>query len=328
MKRARAERLVFVISLVALMALGAWWSVAMSRAVEQSYAHKRIQLEAETVQPTSEQLAELDAWLKRRRLMVFGEGGLLMMLTAVCCFMLFRLAAEQRRFREQLEAFVGQATHELKTPLAGLRALLQTVQLGRLPAEQLEQAVDLGLRQIDRQERLIQNLLMGHRLRFAEGSLESQRLEPLRLIERLLRERGGVGHRGCAFALNGGAGLGVFADTEGLQTIVENLLENALRYGAETVHVGLDREDENWVRLSVRDDGQGFEPERAEEIFGPFRRAAPDVRGTGLGLPLSRSLAEAMGGTLAGVSAGLGRGAEFTLRLRAADMKGSEDDSA
>ncbi|MDE0882580.1 MAG: ATP-binding protein, partial [Myxococcota bacterium] len=186
----------------------------------------------------------------------------------------------------------------------------------------------LGLRQIDRQERLIQNLLMGHRLRFAEGSLESQRLEPLRLIERLLRERGGVGHRGCAFALNGGAGLGVFADTEALQTIVENLLEIALRYGAETVHVGLDREDENWVKLSVRDDGQGFEPERAEEIFGPFRRAAPDVRGTGLGLPLSRSLAEAMGGTLAGVSAGLGRGAEFTLRLRAADMKGSEDDSA
>ena len=318
MGRARAERWIFVVSLAALMALGSWWAVAMSRAVDQSYAYQLQELKGASAELGSPDREELEAWYDRRRFMVFGEGGLLMLLTAICCLMLFRLAAEQRRFREQLEAFVGQATHELKTPLAGLRALLQTVQLGRMPDEQLTEAVGMGLRQIDRQERLIQNLLMGHRIRFAQGTFHRLSIDLKPLIEGLLRERTGVGDRGCQFALDVADDCAVLADAEALQTILENLLENAVRYGAKVIKVGLARDKERSMIVRVSDDGQGFEPSRAEEIFEPFRRATSEVRGTGLGLPLSRSLAEAMGGTLVGHSDGPGQGAQFSLTLEVA----------
>jgi signal transduction histidine kinase len=315
MRRARAEFYLFAISLAALLALCAWWSVAMSRAVDQSYAYRLEELTGAAAALGSAARAELESWYFRRRLMVFGEGGLLMILTAVCCLMLFRLAAEQRRFREQLEAFVGQATHEMKTPLAGLRALLETVNLGRMPAEQMGEAVALGLRQIDRQERLIQNLLMGHRLRFAEGDFKVQPTLLAPLVERLLRERTGVGDRGCDFVFEGPSGLEALADSEAVQTILENLLENAVIYGAKSVRV-VGAQDGEGVRLTVEDDGNGFASDQSEALFQPYIRGESDTRGTGLGLPLSRSLAEAMQGQLMGSSSGKGKGATFVLNLQ------------
>ena len=248
--------------------------------------------------------------------MVFGEGGLLMLLTAVCCLMLFRLAAEQRRFREQLEAFVGQATHEMKTPLAGLRALLETVGLGRMPPEQMGEAVALGLRQIDRQERLIQNLLMGHRLRFSEGDFKCQPTLIAPLVERLLRERTGVGDRGCDFVFEGSPDVAALADAEAVQTILENLLENAVIYGSNSVRVVAEQAGERII-VRIEDNGNGFAAESSEALFQPYIRGQSDVRGTGLGLPLSRSLAEAMQGQLTGSSPGERQGATFTLSLQA-----------
>jgi signal transduction histidine kinase len=304
-------------SLISLLALVAWWTVLLSRSLDQTYRLKLADLVGAAAELTSVERLALESWYERRQLMVFGEGGLLVIVTAICCLMLVRLAAEQRRYKEQLDAFVGQATHEMKTPLSGLRALLQTIQLGRLPAEQLSDAVSLGLGQIARQERLIQNLLMGHRVRFFEGDFACRLTSVAPLVEVLLRERTGVGDRGCAFELNAPEQSEALADSEALQTILENLFENAVLYGAKSVQVTVVQEGQ-WLEISVKDDGEGFATDRSEAIFEPYMRASSDTRGTGLGLPLSRSLAQAMGGQLTGHSAGKGMGATFTVRLNAA----------
>ena len=322
MRRIRAERLLFVVSLISLLALVAWWTVLMSRSLEQNYAYRVAELSAVASDATHPERVALAAWYERRRLMVYGEGGLLVILTAICCFMLVRLAAEQRRYRQQLEAFVGQATHEMKTPLAGLRALLQTIELGRMPEEQLGDAVRLGLDQIARQERLIQNLLMGHRIRFAQGDFTCRATPVKPLIERLLRERSGAGARGCQFELVEPAQATALADAEALQTILENLFENSVLYGASQVEVSVVREAAQLL-IHVRDNGDGFGPARRDELFEPYTRGSTAARGTGLGLPLSRSLAEAMGGRLDGVSEGEGLGATFTVSLSAATGEGA-----
>ena len=311
----RGERAVFALALTLLIALGAWWAVALGRAFDETY-----QVRLAVLDPVQRALGaasriELDAWHHGRRLMILGEGTLLVLLIAVCAVMLYRLATEQRRVREQLEAFVGQATHEMKTPLAGLRALLQTIRLRRLPAARLDDAVDQGLRQVERQERLIQNMLMGHRVRFARQTFAIA-ATPLRpLVDRLIRERSGVGARGCGFSAVGGEKVLVRADIEAVQTIIENLFENAVRYGATEVRVRLDAAGAR-VHLAVEDNGNGFDPSASETLFAPFRRgASAAIRGTGLGLPLSRELAQAMGGALSGNSKGEGQGATFTLTL-------------
>ena len=317
MRRVRAERFLFVVSLISLMALVGWWTVLLSRSLAQTYALKLADLAGAAAALTSAERMALESWYERRQLMVFGESGLLVIVTAICCLMLVRLAAEQKRYKEQLDVFVGQATHEMKTPLSGLRALLQTIQLGRMPAEQLSDAVRLGLGQIARQERLIQNLLMGHRVRFFEGDFACRLTDVVPLIEVLLRERTGVGDRGCAFECHAPEQSEALADSEALQTILENLFENAVLYGAKTVQVTVERQG-RWLEICVKDDGDGFESDRSETIFEPYMRASSETRGTGLGLPLSRSLAQAMGGQLTGRSAGKGMGATFTVRLIAA----------
>ena len=317
MRRVRAERYLFVVSLMSLMALVAWWTVLLSRSLDQTYALKLADLTGAAAELTSVERIELESWYDRRQMMVFGEGGLLIIVTAICCLMLVRLAAEQKRYKEQLDAFVGQATHEMKTPLSGLRALLQTIQLGRMPEAQLSDAVNLGLGQIARQERLIQNLLMGHRVRFFEGDFACRLTSVAPLIETLLRERTGVGDRGCVFEFRSSGRSEVLADAEALQTILENLFENAVLYGAKTVSVLVEPVD-HYIDIMIRDDGEGFAADRSDAIFEPYMRASSDTRGTGLGLPLSRSLAEAMGGRLSGRSDGEGMGATFTVRLNAA----------
>ena len=317
MRRVRAERFLFVVSLISLLALVGWWTVLLSRSLDQTYALKLADLTGAAAELSSIERIELESWYKRRQFMVFGESGLLVIVTAICCLMLVRLAAEQKRYRQQLDAFVGQATHEMKTPLAGLKALLQTIQLGRMPEDQLDAAVHLGLEQITRQERLIKNLLMGHRVRFLEGDFTCRLTSITPLIERLLRERTGVGDRGCVFELRDPIQSEVLADSEALQTILENLFENAVLYGATMVTVSIEHEDEV-IAIVVRDDGEGFAADRSEAIFEPYMRESSETQGTGLGLPLSRSLARAMGGQLTGRSDGKGKGAVFSLRLKAA----------
>jgi signal transduction histidine kinase len=100
-----------------------------------------------------------------------------------------------------------------------------------------------------------------------------------------------------------------------VQTILENLLENAVIYGAKSVRV-VGAQDGEGVRLTVEDDGNGFASDQSEALFQPYIRGESDTRGTGLGLPLSRSLAEAMQGQLMGSSSGKGKGATFVLNLQ------------
>jgi PAS domain S-box-containing protein len=108
------------------------------------------------------------------------------------------------------------------------------------------------------------------------------------------------------------------ADPAKVQQIVLNLLANAIKFtdpgGSIRVECGLERE---FVTINVTDTGRGIPPDKLEAVFEPFvqlKAGGSTLNGTGLGLPISRRLAEAMGGNLSAKSE-LGKGSTFTLRL-------------
>jgi signal transduction histidine kinase len=108
----------------------------------------------------------------------------------------------------------------------------------------------------------------------------------------------------------------VRADRDGLRVILENLLDNAHKYGGGQVRISAGASDGRW-RLDISDRGRGFAPETAEKLFDIHNRGNGDgvTHGAGLGLAIARTLARRMGGDISARSAGAGQGAVFTVTL-------------
>ncbi len=280
------------------------------------------------VAPTQATVDALHDGYSRKRRMLFGEATLLFVLLAVVVAMLYRLVRSERRFRDETEAFLGRVTHEMKTPLAGIKAVLQTIELGRMPGDQQREMVRSALREVDREEHLIQNLILAQRIRAQSSPLATDHVD----LAELLRQF--HGHRqpfvetsGGVLELEAGEGLAVRGDAPAVRTILDNLVDNAQKYGATRITIRA-LPDGDTVRVEVVDDGMGFDPTRAESLFRPFVRSrderAAARQGTGLGLSISRSLAHGMGGSLRADSGGEGQGATFELRLPAMQTDGGK----
>ncbi len=377
MRRELGYHLLFGTSLLALMALGSWWTVYINRSVELEYDARRQKLASAAelaalrvggmaqapapgpvpwapdleivpaaalpaeaaghvalprrpdlrvrIQPQA--LAELRHKAHRRRLMAVGEGSLLFVLLGVCTVMLYRLVNRERVHARRMQDFVHAVSHEMKTPLAGIKSMLQTFEAGRVPEDQRPRLLALGLREAERLQHTIENVLISGSLRTERYQLELQPLPLHDTLERFVTlRRRFVPDRPEALSLLWELPqpeAAVQADAAALRVILDNLTDNAFKYGGDEPRVRLRvGAGPRGLTLSVEDEGMGFEPHHAEALFEPFRRgdqaASRALAGTGLGLSIARSLARRMGGDLRASSPGPGQGSRFDLSLREA----------
>ena len=227
--------------------------------------------------------------------------------------MLERLEAAQGRLRRSLDEqrrFAADASHELRTPLTALRGDLDLVRSYPLPDDERETVLDEMGASIERMDRTVAGLLG---LARSEGA-DADRAEPVDMDE-LLASLAGRGER--VEISPGAVGAEVMGDPDLVRAIVVNLVENARRHG-ERVDMGLRREGADIV-VTVHDDGPGVAADDRERIFDRFYRA-PTLRGSegsGLGLPIARTAAEALGGSVRLLDTS--PGATFEVRLPAAE---------
>jgi signal transduction histidine kinase len=213
-------------------------------------------------------------------------------------------------------AFVADASHELRSPLAILRAELDVALVGESSPEELRAAVTSAAEETDRLSALAEDLLT--LAQADQGNLPIQR-ELVDLRETLER----VGRRFVQPAREAGAVIEtraspatrVSADPRRLEQALGNLLENALRHGAHTVVLQAERHGRQ-LELRVSDDGPGFPPPFLEVAFERFTRAdrPRTIPGAGLGLSIVRSIARAHGGE-AYISNGAAGGAHVWLSI-------------
>ena len=268
------------------------------------------------VQPTAAAEADVDARYARKRSMLLGEGSLLIGLLVTVIAMLWRLVRAESLFRREMQDFLGRVTHEMKTPLAGIKAVLQTIHAGRMPGDQIQSLTAMALNEADREEHLIQNLLLAQRMRMPDQRLSHEQIDVTALLTRFVQRRQATAPE-HGMHLQAAQGLMATGDSTAIWTILENLADNAQKYGARRIDVGAEAHDAHVV-MRMRDDGMGFAPEMAEKLFMPFVRAkaaTSQAAGTGLGLSLSRALAKRMDGDLSASSDGEGKGATFVFRL-------------
>jgi len=283
--------------------------------------------------PSSQALEALDSRLRRRRAMVHGEGLFLFLLVCVCVAMLFHMLRLERRQSQRMESFLHAVTHEMKTPLTGIKTLLETLRSGGVPSEVQPHLLGLGIENADRLEHCIENMLISGALRSGQQQLclVLVALEPQ--LEAFLehRRRTLTGRPEAVGVVWEEApdGLSVMADPDMLRIVLENLVDNGLKYGGDRPVVELRvGAAAGQATIAVADRGVGFDSTTAERLFVPFLRGLPGghgvKHGTGLGLALARDLCRRMGGDLYAHSDGPGLGATFTVSL---PLAGSERSS-
>lgn len=232
----------------------------------------------------------------------------------------FRAMRRERAALELRTEFLATVTHELKTPLAGVRLVAELLadehvvddDQRRMWLRRLEgEAARLGM--------LIENVLDLGRTERGEARHSPEPTDLGELIGDTLALFAALAERdGIALDVDLARDLTARVDRQALQQVVLNLCDNARKYGAPPLAVNL-RRDGATAELQVRDHGPGVPPAERERIFARFRRGSAhehgSVPGVGLGLHLARAIALRHGGSLVCEDPGRDDGACFTLRL-------------
>ena len=274
-----------------------------------------------TLKPKPGVVEELADSYQMKLIQVFGEGALLLLLILVTMFMLYYIVLVEGRVLRSMENFLSTVTHELKTPIAGLKALLQTLSLRSLTAESSHRYIDMGLKESARLQHLVENVLAVNRLDRNGMQISRQAVNLRLLLEREIENKRYLFSETSDPKLQCGSDLVVQAGPEALRIIVENLLENAYKYTLVDPKITITAAKNNdEINLLFTDNGIGLKAEEIEHIFKRFYRATEKdvkaIKGSGLGLYIARTLSRSMGGELTASSDGHSKGSTFSIRLR------------
>jgi two-component system phosphate regulon sensor histidine kinase PhoR len=235
---------------------------------------------------------------------------------------------ELRRLERLRQDFVANVSHELKTPLSVIKACVETLLDGAADDPEhrgpfLQRIGEQG----DRLHALILDLLSLARI---ESGAEVFQLEAVPLgpavaacLERH-RARAGAKNQRLEAAGPAGEGAAAWADEEAVGQILDNLVDNALKYTPPGGRIQVRwRADDDHVRLEVEDTGIGIPEADLPRIFERFYRVdkarSREMGGTGLGLSIVKHLVQAMGGSVR-ASSRVGQGTTFTVRLPRAPL--------
>jgi signal transduction histidine kinase len=255
--------------------------------------------------------------------LVLGIIAFALIIAGIIVYTVF-LVRELRR-NDQHDAFINAVSHELKTPIASIRLYLETLQSRDVSETQRREFYNIMLADTHRLQQTVEQVLKagvaGQRVGLQQrapvdiAALAAEVTETARLRHHLPADTITV-----AVATPSATGLFVDGDLDELRTVLSNLLDNAVKYSRDQIQIAVEvaapSPDTVWVR--VKDRGVGIPRAQLKRIFNRFYRFQTrgfNVKGTGLGLYIVRSIVRQHGGRVFAASEGEGKGATFTVEL-------------
>ncbi|TAD76586.1 MAG: two-component sensor histidine kinase [Sphingomonadales bacterium] len=227
--------------------------------------------------------------------------------------------------------FVANASHELRTPLAAILGYVETLQEGDGTLDTPTARKFLGIieREAQRLHALVSDLMSLSRVEAEKHDLPTERIDLASLVERAARDAAGP-QRIERLKLDLQAEPVVFGDLQQLEQVVRNLVDNAMKYGADDtpVTVVLDLAQGDLARIAVIDEGEGIAPEQIPHLTRRFYRTDPGRSrasgGTGLGLAIVKHIVERHRGRL-DITSELGTGTRVVVRIPLAEPDTAEE---
>ncbi|HDH87992.1 MAG TPA: HAMP domain-containing protein [Desulfobacteraceae bacterium] len=260
--------------------------------------------------------------LDERAFMVYAApirawGGNILGVVAV-----FHDVTEIRRLEKVRMEFVANVSHELRTPLTSIKGFVETLKRGAI--DERENAVnflDIIERHTDRLNQLITDLLDLSRVETGKKKMDFQPIKVEELINRAVSHFMEISNKNrpkIKYNIPSDLPM-VLADEEGIETVLKNLLDNAVKYTPKRGEINITSTDkDDYIEIAVVDNGIGIPSRDLPRIFERFycvdKARSRELGGTGLGLSIVKHIIEAHGGTV-GVESEVGEGSRFTFTL-------------
>lgn len=251
-------------------------------------------------------------------------GGIILLLVVLAgVYVLFLYWKRQYDLYRQQKNIISQVTHELKSPLASIQLHLETMRLRPLPPEKTTQFLDTMLADVDRLNNLISNLLMAAKLEHRRRSIQRKPIDFSAFLVAYLERKEKKLPEGSSVSLDIDKNIVVSCNPEEMEMALRNLFENAILYspGSPEIIINLRKEGKRCL-LAFQDKGKGIDSKNLKKVFRMFYRVrshGENIRGTGLGLYIVKSVITAHGGKITVTSEGSDKGSTFHISLPLAE---------
>ena len=294
-----------------MLAFG-WWSVLLFTKNQDAFVAKREQMvlvkiaRGEISQPAQIEAdpdyLELKRAYQQQERMITGEVIVFVAILAVGLWLIHNGYNKEIRSAEQRRNFLLSITHELKSPIASIRLVMDTIRKRNHKPEQKKLLVDNGLVEVERLHQLVNNLLLSARLESAyQPNREMVNLPAL--IEELQDIILAKSNKARMKTVVGENIPFLMGDRMGISSVILNLYENAIKYssGAPRITTRLKTVKDN-ILLEIADEGIGISDKDKKQVFEKFYRVGNEdtrrTKGTGLGLYIVKQIVEAHNGTI------------------------------
>ena len=262
------------------------------------------------------ELQKINKEFKKNKAKYVGEGSIFLLLIGVGAALVFRSVRKQFYVQQQQQNFMMAVTHELKTPISVIKLNLETMQKYSLDAEKQKKMMGVMLKETSRLNFLTNNILVASQLEGGGYQFSKEELDLSDLLKDCIQDfRSRFPERTFKSAIQQGAD--VKGDALLLQMLINNLLENAVKYSPkETTVLAVLKKENASLLLQIIDEGPGIADEEKKKIFSKFYRigneATRKTQGTGLGLYLCNKIARDHNADIA-VTNNIPRGSNFTV---------------
>src|ERR1700712_4817121 len=231
--------------------------------------------------------------------MIMGEGSVFIIIFFLGAYSLHKSFNRESRLQEQKKNFLLSVTHELKSPLASIKILLQTIQKRDLTKEQTLNFIGKSLMDIERLDDMVENMLLASKIDNRSYTFPKDKFSLSVLVDSIVNRLQITKCEGTQQIIDAEIEpkVEITGDKFALTSVVTNLIENAIKYSGpcETVAVKLFSKNEK-IYLEVADHGIGIADEEKSRIFDKFYRVGSEdtrnTKGTGLGLYIVKQVLE------------------------------------
>ena len=289
----------------------AWWAYHIVDLNSEIYELKATIEKLSTKDPVEQDLNLnlLQDRLQTRKLMVWGEGAVFLVLLSLGIYYTYRSFVKEVRLSNQQKNFLLSITHELKSPLASIRLYLQTLQKRDLDPKREEAALEKSIAETNRLEKLVDNILLAANIE--SGSFPFQ-MEPFNISD-LAHE---VMNRMDSHYHSTNPSdnpvqlirmiendLTVMGDKDAISSVLINLVENAVKYSGYQGKVTIKlKQTGNGIVMCIEDTGVGMADDEMARVFDKFYRVENEstrkTKGTGLGLFIVKYIVESHRGQI------------------------------